>query len=242
MQPRRRPPPRPGPGDAAPRTGPGGPAASAEFELCALAARQVPVGRAAIALGEQAWALPGSDSALCDLIDREQTVAEGPHVEALAGGAVVRVADLRWAGRWPMLVATGAVSAAPFRSLVVLPLPAVGAGHPIGLLSMARDARVPFRDDEVALLEVVAHGVLLRLVDRWRAARQLEQVAGESGGDDRDLAVGALAAVLGIRRAEAAMVLRARALGAGATAREAARSMVDGRGDGGPPAAGRPLR
>ena len=48
-------------------------------------------------------------------------------------------------------------------ALVVLPLPAVGAGHPIGLLSMARDARVPFRDDEVALLEVVAHGVLLRL-------------------------------------------------------------------------------
>jgi len=166
---------------------------------------------------DEAWALEGSDPALQMLILQEQTVLEGPNCDVLAAGRLVKVDDVAGeTNRWPLLADTRTLPDAPYICLLVVPLEGDSTGPPLGTLCVARDTPTPFSAREVAQVVGLSSILAEMLLDRWRSVRDLNRFQGLVQ-DQRHLAAGMVASLLGLHPDEALAAMRARAFAEGRT-------------------------
>jgi GAF domain-containing protein len=188
--------------------------------------------------------LRGSDAVLERFCDLQQSLVQGPGIDALSSGVVVVVDDLRTAGSpWPLLMGS-TPGDVPLRSLAVLPLrpPALlpggaaddgrwGGGGPgvIGVLAVGRDEPRPFTREQVDDLTALA--ALVTAVVLQRAST--EELFTEDAAPDEHLpiVVGMLRARLGAGPAEALARLRAYAFSTDSTIHVVARAVLSGQVD-----------
>lgn len=190
------------------------PDAAPEFLRCESFSAQVSFDRAALTLAagpDEAWVLRGSDPDLQQLVLQEQTVLQGPNMDAVAAAAAVSVGSVHVrSSRWPMLQETGVFDAAHYISLLVLPIRAAAEVAPIGTFCMARDSGLAFTDQEISQSSTFAEDLARLLLGRWRSVRDVDRFVGIIQ-DQHHLAAGMLASLLGMRAPQALAVMRARA-------------------------------
>lgn len=190
------------------------PSAAPEIAHCDVLAEVVPFDRVAMTLAsgvDEMWLLRGSDPALEDLIQQEQTVLQGPNTDVLAAGFPITVdRAASWGSRWPLLMQTQVLGMVPYGSLLAVPVGASSEVSAIGTLCVARDHELTFthaESDEVARFATVLADQLLA---RWASVRDVDRFEGLMQ-DQRHLAAGMLASFLGMPTAQALAVMRARA-------------------------------
>ena len=190
------------------------PDAAPEFFRCEAFSAQVSFDRAALTLAagpDELWVLRGSDPDLQQLVLQEQTVLQGPNVDAVATAAAVTVDSVReGSARWSLLQDTGVFDTAGYVCLLVVPIGAMAEVSPIGTFSLARESALPFTGAEVAQVTAFGEELAGLLLGRWRLVRDVDRFAGLIQ-DQRHLAAGMLASLLGMRAPQALAVMRARA-------------------------------
>lgn len=185
--------------------------------------------------------LRGSDSVLEHFCDLQQSLVQGPGIDALSSGVVVLVDDLRTAGSpWPLLMGSTSHDV-PLRSLAVLPLRtpplqpgdaaddgpgALGSPGVVGVLAVGRDAPRPFTREQVDDLTALA--ALVTAVVLQRAST--EELFTEDAAPDEHLPIvlGMLRARLGAGPEEALARLRAYAFSTDSTIHVVAREVLAG--------------
>ena len=213
---------------------------SPELRLCGLAREAVGWDRVVVVVARDVdtrAALRGSDPVLEGYCDLQQTLLQGPSLDAFTAGTPVVVDDLHARLPWPLLASVTPADL-PVRSMAVVPLlvPATcssavtrRAAPPrpaLGVLIAGRDDVDPFTPAQVAVLAHLAAVVAAVLVHR---AGTGELLAVDADPND-DLAVvgGMLAEHLGASAGEALSRMRAHAFTSGRTLNELARAVLAG--------------
>lgn len=200
-----------------------------ELLVCETFGQQLAFDHLAVALAlspEVAWVLHGSDADLHRLIMHEQTVLQGPHVDALSKGTTVRVqTGHELADRWPLLAASGGPGLIGSGPLLVVPLASSPHIPAIGTFAVSRDSGARFTQAEVEQATGFASLVAGMLIARWQAVHDVDRLDGLIH-DHRHLAAGMLASYLGVRTPQAMAIMRARAFGTGRTLRDLSADIV----------------
>ncbi|PWJ52671.1 GAF domain-containing protein [Quadrisphaera granulorum] len=199
-----------------------------ELALCDAVRPAVGWDRVAVSVvvdAERRLPLAGSDLALQRFSNFQQTLVQGPCLDALRCGAPVLVDDLRSTGApWQLLLSTTA-ERFPVRSTASLPLLGSGpVGTPVGVLTVGRDAVAPFTSAQVDVLTRLADVLAGIILVRGSRGDLLADVS----TDDLPVLVGMLRARLALDEAEALARLRAYAFAAGRTIHEVATDAVAG--------------
>ena len=222
--------------------------ACVELQVCALVRAAVGFDRVAVVTASDIntrAALRGSDVVLERFCDLQQTLVQGPSLDAFQHAVPVVVDDLRTTSRpWPLLGASTPVDL-PVRSLAVLPLPnppltpqavpAVSASASsggwrqpaLGVLIIGRDRLEPFTTTQVTALTHLA-GVLASLLVHRAATGELAETDVDPS-DDLAVVVGMLEERLDTGADEAMSKMRAHAFSAGCTIHDVARAVLGGR-------------
>jgi len=217
-----------------------------ELQVCALVREAVGWDRLVVVVARDVdtrAALRGSDAVLEGYCDLQQTLLQGPSLDAFTWGAPVVVDDLRARLPWPLL-SSATPPDLPVRSVAVLPLlvpagtptdpadppvqpdPSDPPGPALGVLTAGRDRVDPFTRAQVSVLTHLAAVVSALLVHR---AATGELVAVDvAPNDDLAVAAGMLAEHLGATAGEAKSRLRAHAFTSGRTLNGLARAVLDG--------------
>ena len=222
-----------------------------ELQVCALVRHAVGFDRVAVVTAsdiDTRAALRGSDAVLERFCDLQQTLVQGPSLDAFQHAVPILVDDLRTTPMpWPLLGAS-APADLPVRSLAVLPLPnpplaprseivaaddsggaAMGGRRQpaLGVLIVGRDHPEPFTTTQVTALSHLA-GVLATLLVHRAATGELAE-ADVDPSDDLAIVVGMLEERLDTGAGEAMSKMRAHAFAAGCTIHDLARAVLGGR-------------
>ncbi len=217
-----------------------------ELRVCALLREAVGWDRLVVVVARDVdtrAALRGSDPVLEGYCDLQQTLLQGPSLDAFTWGAPVLVDDLHARLPWPLL-SSATPPDLPVRSVAVLPLlvpagaptdrpgatdgpgPPGAPGPALGVLTAGRDRVDPFTQAQVSVLTHLAAVVSALLVHR---AATGELVAVDvAPNDDLAVAAGMLAEHLGTTAGEAKSRMRAHAFTSGRTLNGLARAVLDG--------------
>jgi GAF domain-containing protein/ANTAR domain-containing protein len=196
--------------------------------VLAAAVRLLPVDGGAVLLmaGATRWTAAGTDATVAGLLDLEQTVADGPSVEAYRTGGPVLAPDLpaSAAVRWPLLAPAlsrlGAYFSLPLR---------IGAVR-LGVLDLYRRAPGRLDDRQLGLALQLADVAATALADR-RVDALADPASWPALDDYRpeiDQATGMLSVHLGLDIPAAYARLRAHAFVAGRPLAEVAAAIVAG--------------
>ncbi len=215
----------------------GQPALSPELQLSALVRGAVGWDRVVVVLARDVdtrAALRGSDTVLEHYCDLQQTLLQGPSLDAFTSGTPVLVDDLRGPLPWSLLSASTPADL-PVRSLAVLPLlaPSSGVAPPdgparpvLGVLSAGRDRVEPFTPVQVATLAHLA-GVLSAVLVHRASTGELVALDADPS-DDLAVVAGMLQERLGASGGEALSRMRAHAFTSGRTLNELAQAVLAG--------------